>query len=78
MKRVIIVEDDRNLNQGLCLALEDQELQIVPCSDLKSARKQLADGAADLVLLDITLPDGSGLELLSDIKTGEEPTPVIL
>ncbi|MFA7502579.1 MAG: response regulator transcription factor [Anaerovoracaceae bacterium] len=78
MKRVIIVEDDRNLNQGLCLALEDQELQIVPCSDLKSARKQLADGAADLVLLDINLPDGSGLELLREIKTGEEPTPVIL
>lgn len=78
MKRVIIVEDDRKLNQGLCLALEGQELQIVPCSDLKAARKQLADGAADLVLLDINLPDGSGLELLREIKTGEEPTPVIL
>lgn len=78
MKRVIIVEDDHNLNQGLCLALKDQDLQIVPCFDLNSARKQLADRAADLVLLDINLPDGSGLELLHEIKTGDEPIPVIL
>lgn len=78
MKQVMIVEDDRNLNQGLCLALKDQELQIVPCFDLKSARKRLADGAADLVLLDINLPDGSGLELLREMKTGDEPIPVIL
>jgi len=78
MKRVIIVEDDRNLNRGLGLALKDQELQIVPCSDLKSARKQLADSVADLVLLDINLPDGSGLDLLREIKTGDEPIPVVL
>jgi DNA-binding response OmpR family regulator len=78
MKQVIIVEDDRNLNQGLCLALKDQDLQIVPCFDLKSAREQLADGTAELVLLDINLPDGSGLELLREIKTGSEPIPVIL
>jgi DNA-binding response OmpR family regulator len=78
MKQVLVVEDDRNLNQGLCLALKDQDLQIVPCFDLKSAREQLADGAAELVLLDINLPDGSGLELLREIKTGSNPIPVIL
>lgn len=78
MKQVIIVEDDRNLNQGLCLALKDQDFQIISCFDLKSAREQLADGTAELVLLDINLPDGSGLELLREIKTGNEPVPVIL
>lgn len=78
MKRVIIVEDDHNLNRGLCLALKDQELQIVPCFDMKSARGLLADGAPDLILLDINLPDGSGLTLLSEIKTKDESIPVIL
>jgi len=78
MKQVLIVEDDRNLSRGLCLALKDQELQIVPCFDLKSAREQLACGVAELVLLDINLPDGSGLELLREIKTGSNPIPVIL
>lgn len=78
MKQVLIVEDDRNLSRGLCLALKDQEFQIVPCFDLKSAREQLACGMTDLVLLDLNLPDGSGLELLREIKTGGKPIPVIL
>ncbi|MFT3983379.1 MAG: response regulator transcription factor [Lachnospiraceae bacterium] len=78
MKKVIIVEDDRDLNRGLCLVLKDQELQLVSCFDLNSAREQLADGTAELVLLDINLPDGSGLTLLREIKTGSAPVPVIL
>ncbi len=78
MKQLLIVEDDRNLSRGLCLALKDQELQIVPCFDLKSAREQLACGLTELVLLDINLPDGNGLELLHEIKTVSNPIPVIL
>jgi DNA-binding response OmpR family regulator len=78
MKQVLIVEDDRNLSRGLCLALKDQELQIVPCFDLKSAREQLACGVTDLVLLDINLPDGSGLQLLREIKSTGKSIAVIL
>lgn len=78
MKQVLIVEDDRHLSRGLCLALKDQELEIVPCFDLQSAREQLACAVTELVLLDINLPDGSGLELLREIKTGSNPIPVIL
>jgi DNA-binding response OmpR family regulator len=77
MKQLLIVEDDRELSRGLCLALKDQELQIISCYDLKSARSQLASGKTDLVLLDINLPDGSGLELLSEIKAVNN-LPVIL
>ena len=78
MKQIIIVEDDRKLSQGLCLALKDPALQIIPCFDLKSARIQLAQGTADLVLLDINLPDGSGLNLLREIKAGPKSLAVIL
>lgn len=77
MKQLLIVEDDRDLSRGLCLALKDQELQIVSCSDLKSAREQLALGKTDLVLLDINLSDGNGLELLREIKAVSD-LPVIL
>ena len=78
MKQILIVEDDRKLNQGLCLALKDQNLQIVPCFDLKTARKQLACGMTELVLLDLNLPDGSGMELLGEIKAKKNAIPVIL
>lgn len=78
MKQVLIVEDDRNLSRGLYLALRDIDLQIVQCPDLKSAREQLACGITNLVLLDINLPDGNGLQLLREIKSYYSSISVIL
>lgn len=77
MKQLLIVEDDRNLSQGLRFALKDIKAEIVACYDLKSAREQLANGRTALVLLDVNLPDGSGLDLLHEIKS-KQNTPVIL
>jgi Response regulators consisting of a CheY-like receiver domain and a winged-helix DNA-binding domain len=78
MKQLLIIEDDRHFSRGLCLALKDPQLQIVTCYDLKSAQEQLACGMTDLVLLDINLPDGNGLDLIRQIKTGGKAVPVIL
>ena len=78
MKQLLIVEDDRDLNKGLCMALRDSEIQIVSCFDLKSAYEQLSCHMTDLILLDINLPDGSGLDLLHKIKTSIKPIPIIL
>lgn len=78
MEQLLIVEDDNGLNQGLCKALKEENRMIFSCRNLKSAREQLLCGEVSLILLDINLPDGSGLELLREIK-GEHPDlPVIL
>ena len=78
MEQILIVEDDRGLNRGLCKALKGEDRQLVSCLDLKTARLQLLCGGISLVLLDINLPDGSGLELLREIKTDYSDLPVIL
>lgn len=78
MQPLLIVEDDRALNQGLCRALRDSQRQVLSCFDLKSAREQLACQPAALVLLDVNLPDGSGLCLLREIKAQHPELPVIL
>lgn len=78
MQQIIIVEDDRGLNQGLCVALKAENRQLVSCTDLKSAREQLACGGASLVLLDVNLPDGNGLSLLGEIKEATPSLSVIL
>ena len=78
MIQLLIVEDDRELNRGLCRALKTEERQIISCQNLKSAREQLSCGGASLVLLDINLPDGSGLDLLREIKEATPELPVIL
>ena len=78
MEQLLIVEDDRDLNQGLCKALETDGRQIVSCTDLRSAREQLALLSPALVLLDVNLPDGSGLDLLREIKEQTPTLPVLL
>lgn len=78
MEQLLIVEDDRDLNQGLCKALKTDGRQIVSCTDLHSAREQLALLPPALVLLDVNLPDGSGLDLLREIKARTSALPVVL
>lgn len=78
MEQLLIVEDDCNLNQGLCKALKTDNRKLIPCSNLKAAREQLLCGGVSLVILDIGLPDGSGLELLQEIKRNTPDLPVIL
>lgn len=78
MEQVLIIEDDKGLNQGLCKALKADNRQIFSCQDLKTAREQLLCGSVSLILLDINLPDGSGLDLLREIKEKTPDVPVIL
>ena len=68
MEQLLIVEDDPDLNQGLCKALKADNRQIVSCQNLKMAREQLLCSHVSLILLDINLPDGSGLDLLKEVK----------
>lgn len=77
MPRIYIVEDDLNLSEGLCLALKETKSELVQCYTIREARKALAGATPDLVILDINLPDGSGLELLREIKSSSG-APVIL
>ena len=78
MKQIMIVEDDLGLNHGLCKALKSSENVTVACSDLKTAREQMEMGLPDLILLDINLPDGSGLNFLKKCKQTAPWIPVIL
>lgn len=79
MQQILIIEDDKALNEGLCKALKAEEKQLVSAKNLKEAREQLFCGVPSLILLDINLPDGSGLDFLQEIKRGElADVPVIL
>jgi len=78
MEQILIIEDDKGLSQGLCKALKTDNRQIIPCTCIKAAKEQLLCGCPSLVLLDINLPDGSGLELLHNIKENTPNLPVIL
>lgn len=63
--KILIVEDDRALNQGIALSLKGEE--ILQAFSLSQARS-LFDESIDLVILDINLPDGSGLDYCREIR----------
>ena len=78
MKSILIAEDDRALGDGLCLALKDPALELTLCRTLSAARSALEAGSFDLLILDVNLPDGNGLDFLRRLRAGANPVPVIL
>lgn len=77
MKRILLLEDDTTLGQGIRLALENQDVHVELCAALSQARSLLAGEAFDLLILDVNLPDGSGLTLLREVRRNSA-VPVIL
>ncbi len=77
-QQIVIVEDDKDLNTGLCKALKDESRSIVSLSTVREAREQIGLTQPALVILDINLPDGNGLELLKEIKTKNPRISVIM
>lgn len=77
MKKVLLLEDDLALGQGICLALKSDGLQIDRLRLLSEARNQRISDYA-LLILDINLPDGSGLDYLRELRTNHCSVPVIL
>ena len=68
MSRILLVEDDPD-TQNLVNVIIGASHRVVCCGTVKAAREQLARGAFDLILLDVTLPDGDGFRFCSEIKS---------
>ena len=76
--RILYAEDDKDLVSIISKTLQDFA-DVVPANTLKEGKKHLKNERFDLVLIDVGLPDGSGLELLRFLrKNGDETTPVII
>ncbi|MBV8798774.1 MAG: response regulator transcription factor [Alphaproteobacteria bacterium] len=74
---ILVVEDDRSIGAALCNALQREGY----AAELACTRQQASAAADrarfDLVVLDIGLPDGSGLDLLRRWRSGDRATPVV-
>ncbi len=68
MINILIIEDDFTLSNGIRLALKSDDYIIEQAYDIKTAYEKINCNPFDLIILDINLPDGNGLELLAKIK----------
>ena len=74
-RRILHIEDDPDIVK-LVQVMLDESWEVIPAASVHEGRSRLMDEYFDLVLLDINLPDGSGLDLLPDIRALEYPVAV--
>lgn len=68
MSRVLLVEDDRSLGKTLAERLQKEGLDVQWVETLASGRSAVSQGTWDLAIVDVMLPDGSGFDLVPDIR----------
>lgn len=68
MKRIFFVEDDLSLINGLSFAMRKQGYEVDVSRTSLEAEQLWMDGKYDLVILDVSLPDGSGYDLCRKIR----------
>lgn len=77
MSKILIIEDDSDLREGLAFALELEGYETAQVRTLRDARALLEETPWDLLLLDCNLPDGSGFDLVAELH-GVCATPVFM
>lgn len=77
MEHIFLLEDDEALGRGIAMALETPERKVTLAQTAKQAEDTLQKQVS-LLILDINLPDGSGLDILRKLRQNGNHTPVIL
>jgi len=67
-KRIVIVDDEENIGRSLRLILEREGYAVFVCRSIAEFRREPEARRADAYLLDVRLPDGSGVDLLASLR----------
>lgn len=76
--RVLLVEDNRSIGEAIHAHASGDDHAVDWAQDLATARDLLAVASYDLVLLDLGLPDGRGIDLLRELRRKGEAVPVVI
>ncbi|MBC8165087.1 MAG: sigma-54-dependent Fis family transcriptional regulator [Bryobacteraceae bacterium] len=75
-RRVLVVDDEENIGRSLRLILEREGYAVAVCHSVAEFNRFA--GRIDVYLLDVKLPDGSGMEILRSIKSADASAPVVM
>ena len=76
MTKILLVEDDAFLRDGLFEMLEKESYSVTPVSTITDARKEIA-GGFNLVILDVMLPDGNGFDFCAEVRANGNAIPIL-
>lgn len=74
--KILLVEDDITLAMGIEYSLKNEGFEVISCDTVKKAKEVIKDIVFNMILLDVTLPDGNGFELCKYIRNKID-TPII-
>ena len=66
--KILLVEDNETIIMGLKYSLEQENFQVISAKTAKESKEKLDNKSIDIVLLDVSLPDGNGFEICKEIK----------
>jgi len=75
---ILVVDDQDSIRHFVTKSLEEEGYTVRDCASIREAREALSHDLPDLAVLDLKLPDGTGIELLKEIKRMQSEVPVIL
>lgn len=78
VSRILLVEDEDNLARNIAFNLEQDGHEVTIAGTLAAARTAYRHTSVELIVLDRKLPDGSGLDLLQEVRRANDPTPVLV
>jgi two-component system, NtrC family, response regulator len=78
MNRVLIIDDDEPFCRGLAEAMTDGGTEIVCAHTIRDGLRIAAAEAFDVVFLDVILPDGNGLDSISNLRAGSSHPEIII
>jgi two-component system phosphate regulon response regulator OmpR len=76
--QILVVDDDLEIRKLLARYLKEQGLRVQLASRCAEVRERIATSQIDLIVLDVMLPDGSGLDLCRDLRSMRSKVPIIL
>ena len=77
MSRILVIDDDRSIRHLISKAFEGTDIEVLTAATAEEGLKTIFNGNPDVVLLDIMLPNASGLETFDQIKEADGKLPII-
>src|SRR6202050_5765675 len=76
--RILVIDDEPDIRESLEALLSQEGYQVDLAANATEGLKRLETGLYDLVLLDLMMPDKSGMQVLQEVRTRDQETPIFM
>ena len=77
MAKILVAEDDKDLNRFVCASLRAQGFDVIACFDGAQALEQLTTNKCDMLLTDVMMPNVDGFELAEQVRLFDKTMPIV-